>query len=366
MTDLEDLVRATLGERAEDAPAPHGLPEAVRARRHRSRRTRQTAAVLAVAAATAAAVVIPLTLTGAPSAGEKHVTTPAPQPSHEQLIGFHGIEITVPASWKLNDARCGTPVADTVLRDEGGVLTCLAPRPAGISSIELLTTSKAWEAAMTHVVTVTNAHGVSLRRGRMPGRPVVVLVPATGVLAFVDTPSPTLTDRLINSIEVTTTDSTGCKMREFQLRPPFAESALRGPYQRYVIEPGPATIAICHYEDNWLVSSLVVSGSAAARIVAAANTAPNGYVHAPPQKGVFNPCTAPLRMGGERGTGFILWARYANGYWRQLWFHMGSCGALGITNGQRAGALTLELARAINEPLHRGFGIPGHLLPGPG
>src|SRR3954463_5023731 len=127
MSDVEDLVRATLLDHADDAPTPDRLAASVRARRHRSRRTRQALTVVAVAAATAAAVVIPLTLTASGHEGSKNVTAPKPGPTAaaEQVIGFHGIEITVPASWAMNDLRCGTPMADTVIRDTGGNTLCL-------------------------------------------------------------------------------------------------------------------------------------------------------------------------------------------------------------------------------------------------
>jgi hypothetical protein len=363
MTDLEDLVRATLAERADDAPAPDRLAEAVRTRRHRSRRGRQALAVVAVAAATAAAVVIPLTVTGSAARRDRHVTTPAPlpRPSNEQVIGFHGIEITVPASWKMNDLRCGTPIADTVIRDTGGSTHCLIARPPKVNSVELTADLIGTVKSIHQTSDVTNPHGVRLFSGEA-GRDTGVIIPTAGVVLFVNA-SPAMTQRILDSVRRVTTDWSGCKMHESQLKP-VAPGPLPLKYQPYIIVPGPTSIAICHYEDNWLVSSTVTTGAAMANVVQTANTAPNEFVHEAPHRGVYVPCATPVRLGGERGTGFILWAHYPDGKARELWFQS-DCGALGITNGQRAGALTEGLARAINEPLHRGFGIPGDLLPGP-
>jgi len=365
MTDLEELVRATLAHRADDTPSAQRLAEAVRARRRRSRRTRQGLAVVAAAAATAAAVVIPLTLTASPHAGRDKATAPppAPKPATERLIGFHGIELTVPASWKINDTRCGTPVADTVIRDEGGVPTCLIVRPRQVNSVELQVNTPSMAKTIRDSTGVTNARGVYLMRGHA-GRDIGVIVPSVGVLAFVHTTAPALADRIINSIELTKTDSTGCNMRETPLQAPFETGSFR--VRPYVISPTTTAIAICHYEDNWLVSSAVAAGPQLANIVHAANTAPFGLVHTPRTKGAYDPCSQSVARGGEAGSGFILLAHDLDGTTQRLWAHIGFCGPLGITNGGRAGALTEALASAITAPLHTGFAFPNKLLPGPG
>lgn len=363
MSDVEDLVRATLLNHADDAPTPERLAESVRARRRRSRRTRQALTVVAVAAATAAAVVIPLTLTASGHEGSKDVTAPKPKPPAEQVIGFHGIEITVPASWKMNDLRCGTPVADTVIRDTGGTQLCLVPRPPNVNSVELLPNSSMVK-SIRESTGITNAHGVHLLRGRA-GSDIGIVVPAVGVIAFVHTITTSLADRIIDSIDITRVDSSGCKMREFQLQPPFSATVLRGPYNPYVIYPGATSVAICHYEDNWLVSSAMATGTQLTNIVREANTARGGFAHARPADYAESICAEPASRGGEAGSGYILLARNADGATQRLWAHIGSCGPLGITNGQRAGRLSLQLAQAINAPLHSGFSIPGRLLPGP-
>jgi len=364
MTDIEELVRATLADRADDAPTPERLADSVRKRRHRSRRTRQALAVVAVAAATAAAVVIPLTMTGSPKTEHDAVTAPPVKAFKDQVIGFHGIELTVPATWKMNDLTCATPTSDTVIRDTGGTTLCLIARPPRVNSVELLDNPRDWLKQMKHVSTVTNDHGVSLRRGTVVGQGTAVVVPSVGVLALVRTTTPALADRIINSIDITNIDSTGCKMQERQLDPPSELQLRRGPFVPHVIDPTATSIAVCHYEHNWLVSSAVATGAELANIVHQANVARTGFVHANPADYLHSLCT-DTSSGGEAGSGYVLRAHLASGVTQMLWAHIGSCGPLGITNGQRAGALTLALAKAINAPLHRGFAIPGDLRPGP-
>ena len=359
MSDVEDLVRATLLNHADDAPPPDRLAESVRAQRHRSRRTRQALTVVAVAAATAAAVVIPLTLTASGHEGSKAVTAPNPKPATEQVIGFHGIEITVPASWAINDLRCGTAVSNSVIRDAGPVLQCAILHPAGVSSVELTSNLIGTVKLIRETSDVTNPHGVRLQRGKA-GRQTGVIIPTAGVVMFVDA-NPATTQRILDSVRRVAIDTTGCKMRETKLQLPIAIDPTRGPYVAYVIPPGATSIAICHYEGNWLASSAVVTGDALANLVHQANVVPKGFVHAPPSRGGC----APGSVDDETRSGYILLAHYPDGTTRRLWAHIGYCGPLGITNGQRAGALTLGLARAINDPLHHGFGLPGGLLPGP-
>lgn len=361
MTDLEELVRATLADRADDAPTPDRLVDSVRARRHRMRRSRQALAVVAVAAATAAAVVIPLTLTASPHQTNKHVDAP-PKPPTEQVIGFHGIEITVPASWKMNATRCGTPVADTVIRDSGGNPLCLLARPPKVSSVELTADVMGTAKLILHTSQYQNPHGVNFSRGPV-GHGIGAIAPGVGVVLFIDA-NPALTQQILDSVRPVATDTTGCKMHERRLNPPFSSASVRGPAPPFVISPAATSIAVCHYQDNWLVSSAVATGTELANLVHQANSARRGFAHARPADYSRDICTNLSSRGGEAGSGYILLAHLADGRTQQLWAHIGSCGPLGITNGLRAGALNLRLAQAIAAPLHSGFTMAGRLLPG--
>lgn len=320
-------------------------------------------AVSAVAAATAAAVLVPMTAIGASTHHHHGGFVPAPIGATDgQMIGFHGIVLTVPGSWHINDIRCATPVGDTVVRDTGGYLACLAARPPSVSSVELFDNPISWQPRMRQVSELTNSHGVHLLRGSVAGRGDAVVVPVVGVLMFIDTTTPELEQRILDSVQMVDTDANGCPMREQTLNPP-SSSQLRGapfrPYAtRYVIAPTPASIGLCHYEDNWLMSSTTVTGPALNEIVRAANSATPGLSHA--RSSQFSPgiCDEPSAEGGEVGSGFVLHVHYPGQPDLLLWAHIGFCGPLGITNGERSGQLSLALARAIAAPLHAGFSLP--------
>jgi hypothetical protein len=318
-------------------------------------------AVFAVAAATAAAVVVPCTVIGSAS-GHHRAFTPAPAVRTDgQVIGFHGIVLTVPTSWHVNDTRCGTPVADTVIRDEGGTPLCLVRRSRGVSSVELLDDVASWNPQIRHVSEVRNGYGVQLRRGTIAGGGEAVVVPAAGVVMFLDTTSSLTSQRILDSVQVVDTDTTGCRMRQGNLDPP-PRPALRGaPFRhynvRYVVPPDVSSIAVCHYVDGWLAAAVTVQGEALAHIVHEANSAPAGLAHAAGSD-LPSICSQPMSRGGEAGSGFVLHAHYTGRPDLLLWAHLGHCGPLGITNGLRSGQLSPALADAITAPLHLGVAIP--------
>src|SRR5436305_3191243 len=229
-------------------------------------------AVIAVAAATAAAVSVPLTVTEAASGHHRtFVPAPADPRSAGQMIGFHGIVVTVPGSWHVNDTQCGTPVANTVIRDEGESPLCVVRRPKGVSSVELRDDPASWATQMRHVADVTNGYGVRLRRGTVAGRGDAVLVPAAGVVMFLDVSGALTAKRIVDSVQIVQTDTTGCAMREAVLDPPSSSAMRGGPFRhytvRYVVPPSAASMAVCHYVDHWLASAATVTDSAVDEIV---------------------------------------------------------------------------------------------------
>ena len=282
-----------------------------------------------------------------------------------QVIGFHGLEVTAPASWKINDTTCGTPQSDTVIRDEGATTTCLVPRPPGINSLELVDNPEYWQAKMESVRSITNPHGVQLERGTIPDRPgAAIYVPDLHVLMFVDTVTNTGTNAIIDSIQLADTDPNGCGMRQMQLDPPTSyqpEASMRD----VLIAGAQSSIAICHYIDHWLVSSATLTGQEMTDLASVVNGLPEGFVHAPPSTYDPSLCSEPSSAGGELGSGFLLWVSEAGSAPLPLWAHVGFCGHLGITNGARDGQLTPELAAALNTPLHAGYVMPGRLIRDP-
>jgi hypothetical protein len=282
-----------------------------------------------------------------------------------QVIGYHGLDVTVPASWKINDTTCGTPQSDTVIRDQGATTTCLVPRPPGINSLELVDNPDYWQPKMQSVLPLTNPQGVQLDRGTIPDRPgAAIYVPDVHVLMFVDTVTDSETNAIIDSIQLADTDPNGCAMRAMDLDP-SASYQPDASMKDAMIPGSPSTIAICHYVDHWLMSSVTLKDQEMTDLVRVVNGLPEGFVHAPPSSYDPSICSEPSSAGGELGSGFVLGVSEPGSATLPLWAHVGICGHLGITNGARDGQLTPDLAAALNKPLHAGYVIPGRLAPDP-
>jgi hypothetical protein len=128
-------------------PAP---VHAVRAARARARRTRRLGFLAAVGASAAVTAVV-VGLTSAtppqgPTSTASPATTPetsAPEPQPDtarpghRLVGLDDVAVEVPTSWGTNATRCGTPVRDTVVVDQGAICTALVPWPDDVTSIGL-------------------------------------------------------------------------------------------------------------------------------------------------------------------------------------------------------------------------------------
>ncbi|MHA3704995.1 hypothetical protein ACXR2U_22720 [Jatrophihabitans sp. YIM 134969] len=102
MTDLEDLVRATLAERAHDVDRVQ--LNAVAVRPARTRRWVAVGSVAAAAAAIVAAVVLIAPWAGPPFRSADLIGAEPPPPT--QQVSFHGITLTVPASWGVGRFGC--------------------------------------------------------------------------------------------------------------------------------------------------------------------------------------------------------------------------------------------------------------------
>jgi hypothetical protein len=285
----------------------------------------------------------------------------APAPT-DQVIGYHGVLVTVPAAWRINDQTCGTPQHDTVLRDVGAVASCLVPRPDGVSSLELfgfLTGSGSLLSELQVTDSFTNASGVRLERGTVPNYSgIAISVPAADVLMLIEGTSSEQTKEIIDSIQLADIDPYGCAMHETQLEPTSSYEPSAAMYDALI--PGsPSAIAICHYVDNWLASSATLTGDRLSSFVRLVNGLPQGFVHAPTDSYLPSSCS----KSDERGNGYVLWVQGIVDTPIPLWAHVQVCGNLGITNGALARQLTPDFARVLNGPLQIGYVMPGRLVP---
>jgi hypothetical protein len=75
-----------------------------------------------------------LTLSKAGVATIVYVRSPH-SPAQTRQWTFHGVGVSLPASWQENAVRCSTPIANTVIFP-GAVTSCTYPRPPGVSSVQ--------------------------------------------------------------------------------------------------------------------------------------------------------------------------------------------------------------------------------------
>jgi hypothetical protein len=331
---------------------------------------RTSSVVIALGAASVVVIALLFTLFGS-SSGSGVLFGAAPSlglPSDEMAVGFHGLEAVVPRSWTVNDAGCGVAEADTVLRDQGNVAVCgsAGGGPAD-SSVTLLDDPSGWTRSFVDVRTVTNPHGVRYQIGHEHDQSeTVAIVPDIGVVLLIDTATPAQQATILAAMVETSTDVTGCPMKEHELEPPSGftppDSSSRG---AALLPSAPATVTICHYEDFWLVSATTVTGRSVRPLVATLNHALPGVSY-DAQPGDADCSTPPPSEGSdELGTGFTLDAHYGQRPAVALWAHIGSCGPLGVTNGARHVQLTTSIANAITTPLHTTWSMPSRLTTRP-
>ncbi len=278
MNSLEDLVRDALAERAHDVD---GLDLTTFDARPAARRRRWVAVgtVVAVAAALVVAVVLVAPWRGAPHRNATPAAIPSP-PTGMQWVSYHGITLTVPASWKLDPATiCAPPASDSVFVAHGS--SSIASCPAHQGPPQLQTTS---------VVSLRpfGSEGAAGTRFDIDGHPAyrddsplaagdpvyswpittVIGLPDVGIAVTVDTVSEAELQRVIGGIEYTPVDHLGCAAHRSGAPNLAADGG-----QPAV--PGPGPIVVCQYEptSNGPDDHPAVSALLGSRVLTADETA---------------------------------------------------------------------------------------------
>jgi hypothetical protein len=343
MTDVEELVRRSLARHVAQAPAGDGLPAKVRRRRRRGAIASSLATVIVVAVAGTA---VALDISNPRTSTLLDVVSGPPT----RVVAFHGIDLTVPASWRTNDSSCGNPLGNTVIVPAlVSVQHCrIVIGRAGRFSDAVLTAgsvpsvkSRHWviRNGLTQIVgSTTDATGVVSTS---------VAVPSAGALITINTVDPGVAHRIVDSIRPTSVSPEGCAMRNPSIglrlvangRPPQRSGAAL-----YLIPPGPSSIALCEYVQGWLEGSTTVHGIDAARLANQVRAAPSGFRISP---GIN--CVQPLG-----GFGIDAVAHYPRGHSITVEI-ADDCGATIASNGTRGATLGRRMVKAFAGPLHSDF-----------
>lgn len=306
------------------------------------------------------------------------VLTPRPGqiptiPSGRQMVTFHGLAVTVPAAWTMNDTQCGEPIHPTVITD-GESDACLLGHLPLVDSVRFFLTP--WGVAQTQTeglndtvttVRIPGAAASATERatatqqvsapGAVPFR-IKVSLSAGGVGAMVIGTDEQRARQLVATLRSTAYDTSGCAsaVPSTATLPTGGRPAHPGAEQQLI--PGhPTAITICRYFAGGFEQAAIIAPAQLARFVATVNAVPRGVSRsknpaAPYCRPVDHP---PARLTVEAKpdqTGwltdnYLVVVRYGDGTAIPLLSRWAFCGDLGITNGNIAGQRTGSLLTAL-------------------
>ncbi|HZT94700.1 MAG TPA: hypothetical protein VE985_09505 [Gaiellaceae bacterium] len=254
-------------------------------------------------------------------------------PPPTRRVGTHGIEVAVPARWRLGRGMCGTPKANTVLWNEDGTLQCLIRQPPGLSVVEfgsILRKPCGWYRHHAKLVRIDG--GARARRwvvGTVDGSHAVQLVfAARGISITVLSPHRPLLRRILASVRTVRVDPNGCPTHPSQDYRRGQRPSGSPPF----VPKGAVGMVGCSYKGRWLDMSNRIGGRAAERLARAFAAAPSGFSHARPGAVLPSSCLPSWRAS-------LIVARFEYSGGRRpatVTAHLSGCTRLGASNGRWA------------------------------
>lgn len=254
------------------------------------------------------------------------------KPPATRWVDTHGIEVAVPARWRLGRGMCGTPKANTVLWNEDLILACRTAQPPGLSVVEFGSTlprPRGWYRRHTTPVTIDGARARRWIAGKVDGSHEVQLVfPLRGISVTVLSPDRSLLHRILASVRTVRVNGDGCPTRP---SPDYRRGRRPGPSAPFVPR-GAVRVVGCSYKGRWLDLSHRVGRREAARLTGALDAAPTGFSHA--HRGSVLPSSCAPSWHGSL---VVAHFEYAGGRAPiAVTAHLDGCVALGASNGRWA------------------------------
>lgn len=247
-----------------------------------------------------------------------------------RLVDTHGIEVAVPAAWRLGRGRCGTPQENTVLWNEDGTTLCLTRQPQGLSVVEFSGVlrrphQRAWYARHTTPVTIDGAGGRRWSAGTVSGSHEVELIfPWRNITVAVLSPDRSLLRRILASVRVVRVDQNACPTHP---APVYRKGSKPGDSRPFV-PTGARRAAGCSYEGRWLDHSNLIGPRAARHLARALDAAPYGFSSAPHH-------ILPSACGSTwRGSSITARFEYVGRRSVSVTAHLIGCRRLGASNGR--------------------------------
>lgn len=245
-----------------------------------------------------------------------------------RYVDTHGIEVAVPATWRLGDGMCGTPKADTVLWNEDGIPACLTNQPPGLSVVEFSGSLRRLRGYRRETTPVT-VDGVQARRwdaGTVMGSHEVRLDFARRNLSVtVLSPDPSLLRRILASIRPIRADLNGCPTHPAGSYVRRSRQSASVPF----VPAGARRLVGCSYQGRWLDHSNLVGPGAARHLARALDAAPSGFSHAPRHTILPSICGSTWR-----GSSMTARFEYVSRRPVTVTAHLEGCGRLGASNGR--------------------------------
>ncbi|MCI0687755.1 MAG: hypothetical protein L0Y54_11030 [Sporichthyaceae bacterium] len=353
MTDheTEALVRETFRSREHlVAGRQTRLLADLEPRRPRNRGLHVAAAALA-AGAVVAAVTVAVTQ---PDRGGSVAALPgAGQPAAPDGWTWYsslGMEIAVPADWRVNDIDCNQTNAPSVVRGRALVLDdCLTPEPAtkrvagispvGYAALEGVAGSPVKLDGVAATLTET-----TLPDGRYAAQ---LAVSSREIFLVVRTTDPAEGAAILDTARLVDVDRLGCATERPDVSAPADPPAAMVPAES-------DTVRICSYGrglDSRLQASGELAPTDAAALVAKVNAAPAGR----------NPDQPPDQcLDGEPVTpDAVLLFSQGGGAPTPVWITFSSCTDRGLDNGVRQAHTDAETVNLISAAVQSGFGYSG-------
>lgn len=383
MTDddrIDELLRAWGSERRTGAPDVRPTPRTAEPERNRGR-------WIAVVSAAALVIVLSVALVLAgggsspKSAGEatQPAATSSPPPTETtQQVTYHHLAITVPASWQINDERCGTPQSNTVLLP-GGTLGCAVASPSNVTWVafgrdqDSLANDATREETTLDGASAIKWTGVTKDGvgGFADGVPALVLdVPSADPSVLIASPDRQELDRLASAVHVVNSASDGCPSEEPYRALTDEPMPDHAGADEQLIPGEPASLIVCAYDgEHQLGGSGVVTGEALTSDVAMLRALPSGLSRAPDNSYDHGSCTQTAdpskALDRDPEAYFIVLARYDSGAVLKLYVRVGTCGDLGVTNGTVTGQLSADLVRFVATVTRTTVTSPMNVHPAP-
>ncbi|HEV2885514.1 MAG TPA: hypothetical protein VGX49_01265, partial [Jatrophihabitans sp.] len=395
------------GRLARSATGPQPAPElsASPPRQPGSFGWQLTAGVLAVALAAVIAVGLPgLLAKDPPPGGSPDATSPAspgvtgtaspgvtstasPDPNSTasagpgmQVVTFHGLSITVPASWQVAVGhRCGTH-GNAVELPASVSQSCFPGNPVEFTRVRFVEGSLPLSPTEMDNASHTTVGGLAATRVQNylahPGsgyssRAGIAFIVAELQASVHIMPAEGQTGQdVADSLTVNSVDAHGCRSRATDVNElPHAATSDRAGQAEALLPGQPVSVNICRYQDGWLEQGRILSGTTLQAFAAKLNAVP---------RGLSRPVEVePLKCRGADGVGSVegpvagdseayrLEAHYPDGTPVVLVGRISACGDLGISNGARTGQRTPQLVMLLLNTIGASHGWPDKVIPVP-